>query len=336
MKNIGLKAVYAVTCLLAVWLFFVLPATKPHGLSSPRTVEVLIEPGQSAAEIADEFVRTGLVKSPKTFLWWMSRLGFDRKLKPGRYALHPGSAWRVAHELRDAEPLVLRVTILPGALSNEVASELKEEDGEALLGKALANEANFPEALRVLLSGDVSDRLVFLAPETYEIAPGYGCADRLVKSASRKWWRQHGAEIPEGTTADGLRDDGVLASIIQKEALFDSERPLMAGVFGNRLRKNMPLQSCATIVYAWRLRGVKRTALSYEDLKIESPYNTYSHNGLPPGHIGVPSASSWSAVFNPQQTDKLFFVADKDGRHVFTRTYEEHLAAQRKINGEKR
>ncbi len=336
MKNVGLKAVYAVTCLLAVWLFFALPATKPHGLSSSETVEVLIEPGQSAAEIADEFVRAGLVKRPKTFLWWMARLDFDRKLKPGRYALHPGSAWRVAHELKDAEPLVLKVTILPGALSGDVASELKEEDGGELLQKALANEANFPEPLRMLLSGDVSDRLVFMAPETYEIAPGHGCADRLVKSASGKWWQLHGAEIPEGTTASDLRDDGVLASIIQKEALFDSERPLMAGVFENRLKKDMPLQSCATIVYAWKLRGIKRAALSYEDLKIESPYNTYSHNGLPPGHIGIPSAGSWKAVLNPQKTDKLFFVADKDGHHVFSKTYEEHLAAQRKIGGGKR
>ena len=139
----------------------------------------------------------------------------------------------------------------------------------------------------------------------------------------------------DATSAD-LRDDGVLASIIQKEALFDAERPLMAGVFGNRLKKNMPLQSCATVIYAWRVRGVKRTSLTYDDLKIESPYNTYRHNGLPPGHIGIPSQSSWRAALNPQKTDNLFFVADKDGHHVFSKTYEEHLAAQRRINGSKR
>ena len=335
-KNIDLKIVYAVTCLLAVWLFFLLPAMRPYGLTRPEPVEVLIEPGQSASEVANEFVRVGLVKRPEAFLKWMTRLGFDRRLKPGRYTLHPGSAKQVANELKDAVPLVLEVRILPGALFDEVATALKAENAGTLLREALADAANFPEPLRALLPGKAEDRFLFLTPETYAIAPGEGVARQLVRSASRQWWYLHKDDIPENITSVDLRDDGVLASIIQKEALFDVERPLMAGVFGNRLKKEMPLQSCATVIYAWRIRGVKRTSLTYDDLKVESPYNTYKYNGLPPGHIGIPSRSSWNAALNPQKTEALFFVAGKDGRHVFSKTYEEHLAAQRRINGGKR
>lgn len=335
-KNIDLFLVYIVTCGMAVWLFFLLPTMKPHGLSRPEPVDVLIEPGQSAAEVAAEFVRAGIVKSPEAFLKWMTRLGFDRRLKPGGYSLRPGTARQVAEDLKDANPLLLEICILPGSLFSEIASSLNAENGERLLSEALDEDANFPASLRVLLPEKTEDRFLFLNPDTYAIAPGDSAPKQLVKSASRRWWLLHEKDIPAGATSADLRDGGVLASIIQKEALFDAERPLMAGVFGNRLKKAMPLQSCATVVYAWKQKGVKRASLTYEDLKIESPYNTYLHNGLPPGHIGIPSESSWNAVLNPQKTDKLFFVVNKDGRHIFSKTYNEHLAAQRKINGVKR
>lgn len=335
-KNIDLKIVYGITCLLAVWLFFLLPASKPYGLSRPEPVEVLIEPGQSAAEVSEGFMRAGLVKDSKALLKWMARLDFDRRLKPGCYTLRPGTAKQVAGELRNAVPLVLDVRVLPGAAFEDVASALKARSADELLKEALADEANFPEPLRPLLPGETEDRFLFLTPETYAIAPGDSAARQLVRSASRQWWHLHKDDVPEGATSADLRNGGILASIIQKEALFDAERPLMAGVFGNRLRKDMPMQSCATVVYAWKLRGVKRTSLTYDDLKIESPYNTYRHNGLPPGHIGIPSGNSWRAALNPQKTDNLFFVADKSGCHIFSKTYEEHLAAQRRINGGKR
>lgn len=335
-RNTDLILVYIVTCFMAVWLFFLLPTMKPYGSSRPEPVDVLIEPGQSAPEVAAEFVRAGLVREPKAFLKWMARLDFDRKLRPGRYSLRPGSARQVAMDLKDADPLLLEVRILPGALFGEIVSSLDLENGELLFSEALGEDANFPASLRALLPEKTEDRFLFLNPDTYAITPGETAPRQLVRSASRQWWLLHEGDMPAGVTSADLRDGGVLASIIQKEALYDAERPLMAGVFGNRLKKAMPLQSCATVVYAWKERGVKLTSLTYEDLKIESPYNTYRYNGLPPGHIGVPSKSSWNAALNPQKTDKLFFVAGKDGRHVFSRTYEEHLAAQRKINGANR
>ena len=159
-------------------------------------------------------------------------------------------------------------------------------------------------------------------------------AARLVAVASSVWWKKHGALLPGDADGGGVRSLGILASVVQKEALVDSDRPVIAGVFKNRLDLDMPLQSCATVVYAWRLRDVKKTSVSYEDVKIDSPYNTYIHKGLPPENIGVPGESSWNAALAPADTDMLFFFAKSDGRHVFTKTYKDHLAAQKKAGVE--
>jgi UPF0755 protein len=294
-------------------------------------VELLIVPGQNASEVATEFERLGIVTSAGDFSKWMVRLGIDRRIKPGIYRVHAGRAKDVALEFTRTSPEVLDARILPGALWGEIASSLVREDRERLLTDALNNPENFPERLRQMLPAKASERIVLLAPETYSIPPGDGCADELVRVASATWSEQHAGDIPDVFKSGDLSNAGILASIVQKEALVDSDRPIIAGVFKNRLDMGMPLQSCATVVHAWRLKGVAITSVSFEDLKIDSPFNTYLHKGLPPESIGVPSADSWSAVLKPASTDMLFFVAKTDGSHVFTRTYKDHLAAQRKI-----
>ncbi|MDL2264061.1 endolytic transglycosylase MltG [Synergistaceae bacterium OttesenSCG-928-I11] len=302
-----------------------------------REIEVLIVPGQSAAEVASEFERLGVVKKSKDLAMWMARLGIDRRIRPGIYVIRAGRAKDVAHALAEARPDVLNVRILPGALFGEIAEAFKRKDGDVLFTEALADAENFAPAMRELLPASPEERVALLAPETYAVNPGETCADELVKLASRTWWKQHAEHIPEGVTSKDLRADAILASIVQKEALVDTERPTIAGVFKNRIRQDMPLQSCATVVHAWRLRGRAIRTVSYDDTKIDSPFNTYVHKGLPPEHIGVPSMSSWNAALKPAATDMLFFVAKGDGTHVFTKTYKEHLAAQRKIrNGQLR
>ena len=296
-----------------------------------KEIEVLIVPGQSAAEVAAEFERLGVVKRSKDLAMWMARLGIDRRIRPGIYVIRAGRAKDVANALAQARPNVLSVRILPGALFGEVAEAFKRKDGDVLLSEALDNAENFAPPMRELLPAGAEERVAFLAPETYAVSPGERCADELVKIASRTWWKQHAEYIPEGITSKDLKADAILASIVQKEALVDAERPTIAGVFKNRIRQDMPLQSCATVVHAWRLRGRTIRTVSYDDTKVDSPFNTYVHKGLPPTHIGVPSASSWNAALKPASTDMLFFVAKGDGTHVFTKTYKEHLAAQRKI-----
>lgn len=338
MRKITINARFVPFLLLAAalafsaWGIYTAELREDEPEFAGREIEVLIVPGQSAAEVAAEFERLGVVRQSKDLAMWMARLGIDRRIRPGLYVIRAGRAKDVAYALAEARPDVLNVQVLPGALFGEVAAAFKRENGAALLSEALADAENFAPPMRALLPESAKERVALLAPETYAVSPAETCADELVKLASRTWWKQHADHIPEGVTSGDLKADAILASIVQKEALADAERPTIAGVFKNRLRQNMPLQSCATVVHAWRLQGRTIRTVSYNDTKINSPFNTYVHKGLPPEHIGVPSESSWNAALKPAGTDMLFFVAKGDGTHVFTKTYKEHLAAQRKIS----
>jgi len=118
-----------------------------------------------------------------------------------------------------------------------------------------------------------------------------------------------------------------LASIVEREARAPQERPLIAGVFINRLKKHWYLESCATVEYAL---GAWKPHLTYKDLDVKSPYNTYRHPGLPPGPICNPGAAALEAAAHPAQTDMMFFVSDGQGTHRFSRYYQEHLEVQKK------
>jgi UPF0755 protein len=200
---------------------------------------------------------------------------------------------------------------------------------------ALSDETHFPEPLRKILPENPADRFAFLLPETFVLPPSPSLISSLVRQASSLWWRAFASEA-RGKNAVEMRSLATLASIIEKEIRKEEERPIAAGVFRNRLERKMPLQSCATVIYAWKLQGHILQTLTYEDLKIESPFNTYLHPGLPPGPICVPSRNSWFASFHPEEHDFLYFVADNKGGHVFSRSYKEHLDVQRRIRNESR
>ena len=118
-----------------------------------------------------------------------------------------------------------------------------------------------------------------------------------------------------------------LASIIEREGMLDEERPIISGVFHNRIKINMPLESCATVQF---LLGERKENLTYDDLEISSPYNTYRNGGLPPGPIASPGIKSIMAAVNPADVDYLFFVSNGDGSHTFSVKYEDHIDAKNK------
>ena len=125
-----------------------------------------------------------------------------------------------------------------------------------------------------------------------------------------------------------LRDVVNMASMVELEAVFAEEQPKIAGVFLKRVAIGMPIQSDTTIQY---LLGTQKEVVTFADTKIQSPYNTYQNPGLPPGPIGSPGLTAIKAVLQPEQTDYLYFVAEKDGHHRFTKTYAEHLKAIEEI-----
>jgi UPF0755 protein len=221
--------------------------------------------------------------------------------------------------------------IIPGTRYSTINAALKLPKGDDGLLRALSDKENFPSELHDLLPDDPKDRIVFLLPETYSLAPGNSVGVQTVKRASRLWMERVGKFLPENADKKFTAQRGILASIVEGEAKIEEERPILAGIFLNRIDKWMPLQSCATVIYCWDELGIKKKNLTYKDLEIDSPYNTYRNSGLPPGPISVPSEDSWLSALQPAKTDYLFFFATPEGNHIFSGTYEEHLKKQKEM-----
>lgn len=326
------KILFTVALAAFCFLCFVFPVLYPDIFTSSGTkVEVTVISGMSATAAARSIQEAGAVKSADKLVKWMVKYGIDRSLKPGTYLLAPGDEISVANQLRSAHPTALSVTLIPGVRFGGLLRVLgiSSEDRERLVG-ALGDDANFPPELRELLPDAPTDRIAFLLPETYSLAPGENLAAQLVRRASKLWMERIGAEIEPETNREFLAERAILASIVEGEAKAAEERPILAGIFLSRIEKRMPLQSCATVIFCWDEVGVVKKALTYKDLEIDSPFNTYKYHGMPPGPISVPSEGSWISALRPETTDYLFFFATSDGTHIFSRTYDEHLEKQRR------
>lgn len=304
-------------------------------------VAFTIAPGQGAATIADSLRAAGLLNDTELFLNYLSYYGLDGGLVAGEYRLDPQATIpELAEALGSGRSRTLELSFLPGWRSEEMANYL------AVVAPAQIDAAAFREVVssRRGLSGSYSFLASlpegaslegYLFPDAYTVAPDTTAAvlvdsmlarfDAAVTPAMRQAY---------GTLGLSLRDAVVLASIIEKEAVLDEEKPLMAAVFLNRLAAGMPLQADPTVQYALGYQAATgswwKAPLSAEDLAVASPYNTYLAAGLPPGPISNPGLASLAAVANPAAVDYLFFVVDcaaaTPGAHAFSVTYDEHLA----------
>ena len=318
--------------ILFCFLCFVIPAIYPDMFAySSKKIEVTITGGMSAGQAARALKESGVVRDANKLVKWMIKLEIDRTLRPGTYLIAPGDEISVANQLKAARPVSLNVMIIPGTRYSTINAALKLPKGDDGLLRALSDKENFPSELHDLLPDDPKDRIVFLLPETYSLAPGNSVGVQTVKRASRLWMERVGKFLPENADKKFTAQRGILASIVEGEAKIEEERPILAGIFLNRIDKWMPLQSCATVIYCWDELGIKKKNLTYKDLEIDSPYNTYRNSGLPPGPISVPSEDSWLSALQPAKTDYLFFFATPEGNHIFSRTYEEHLKKQKEM-----
>ena len=318
--------------ILFCFLCFVIPAIYPDMFAySSKKIEVTITGGMSAGQAARALKESGVVRDANKLVKWMIKLEIDRTLRPGTYLIAPGDEISVANQLKAARPVSLNVMIIPGTRYSTINAALKLPKGDDGLLRALSDKENFPSELHDLLPDDPKDRIVFLLPETYSLAPGNSVGVQTVKRASRLWMERVGKFLPENADKKFTAQRGILASIVEGEAKIEEERPILAGIFLNRIDKWMPLQSCATVIYCWDELGIKKKNLTYKDLEIDSPYNTYRNSGLPPGPISVPSEDSWLSALQPTKTDYLFFFATPEGNHIFSGTYEEHLKKQKEM-----
>jgi UPF0755 protein len=163
----------------------------------------------------------------------------------------------------------------------------------------------------------------YLFPDTYRFSPG--TAPKVIIEEMVKNFRKHfGNELAYIDTGFTVHQTVTLASIVETEAQLDAERPLIASVYRNRLKKRMLLQADPTVIYAMKIAGTWNGNIRKDDLRMSSPYNTYARLGLPPGPIASPGLASLRAAANPSESDMLYFVARNDGSHVFARNLDEH------------
>ena len=297
-------------------------------------VFVLLHPGYSTRRIATELKSAGVIQSEEAFVLW-HYLHRKRSLKAGEYLFDkPANIIDIQRRIGHGDVYFHTVVVPEGFTMFDVARAVEA----AGLGSA-------EDFLKVAKSdtGLVSDidpaaqsLEGYLFPETYEFTRMMTMQE--MAAAMVKQFREVARQIgmmadPAGISMPTPHEIVTMASIVEKETAVPEERPTVASVYYNRLEKKIALDADPSIIYAELLAGTYQGALHHDDMRFDSPYNTYRRTGLPPGPIGNPGRSALEAAMHPAQSDYFYFVADAQGHHRFARSIEEHnknVAAYRK------
>lgn len=293
-------------------------------------IRVIIPEGASMRVAAESLEAASLVSTSTGFRVYSRIAGNDRSLKPGTYLMKRGTPWpEIMKALVGGRGLVRSVTIPEGWNLAQIAD---------LVGKALdvppdsVVAAAKDTALLRRLNVPTPTLEGYLFPATYAFPEGTNPAvavSEMVRRFEQEWDPKWDARLTE--LAMTRHDIVALAAIIEEEAKLPQERPIISAVYHNRLRIGMPLQADPTVQYA---RGAHAERVTFKDLEIDSPYNTYRYPGLPPGPISSPGGESLRAALFPANVDYLYFVAYPDGHHEFRRTLDEHNAVRARIRAE--
>ncbi len=320
---LGLLALSLLLGLLGYIIFILFIPAMPD--ARWETKNITISRGASVSSIAALLAEDGVIQHPRAFKYLCSVLGWNRRLRAGHYRFPlPLSTWQALWKLYQGATAFHKVTIAEGLTMARIAGLLQQQAG--------IDSAGFMETCRsreiIKQEGIPAQSLEgYLFPDTYdfewEASPRRAVLAMLANfhaNFDSSWIRA--LEARRLTVHQAV----IMASLVEREAQVDSERVLVAAVFYNRLRLRRPLESCASIEYV--LPRHKNTKLTYRDLEIDSPYNTYRRIGLPPGPICNPGRRSLEAAVFPAKTDYLYFVSRGDGGHIFSRTLKEHIRAK--------
>lgn len=319
--------IVSVLFLLAATAFAALLFVPKHHQGAYR---MKVEKGQGISSVSRQLSENGIVRSRYVLVAAAYLTGIENKLRPGSYKLPTEvSAWQILRRLKNGRPDTVTVRIIEGmrfAQMRRIVNETEDirhdtanmSDTELLKAVDAAMAYPHPEGL--------------FAPDSYEIEAGASDLDIFklayqvqYKNLERAWnGRQHGLSYQ--TPYELL----IMASIIEKETALEKDRGKVASVFANRLKKGMRLQTDPTVIYGMgeRYQGKIRKA----DLRRDTPYNTYTRDGLPPTPIALPGKAALKAAADPDETDFYYFVSkmDKSGESHFSRNLDEHNAAVRK------
>jgi UPF0755 protein len=301
-------------------------AVAACGRPAGPPVRVVVPQGASFRMAADSLAKAGVINAPTLFRLYAKLQGGDRKIRAGTYLLRRGSSWNgVLTALREGKGLMLTVTVPEGFTLSQIVplvARILEVPPDSVI--AAARDTAHLHRLGVptpTLEG-------YLFPDTYMFlprTPARVAVGAMVRRFEQVWRPEWTARLDTlGMTQHQVI---TLASIVEREAKRPDERPVIAGVYRNRLRAGMRLEADPTVQYA---RGIHTNRVLFKDLDVDSPYNTYKHAGLPPGPIASPGAASLRAALYPADVPYKFFVAYPDGRHEFTVNFTQHTEARRK------
>lgn len=309
--------------------------------TNDNSIRFEVANGDSVKKIAAELKELGLIKSEKFFYYFVRKpsllkiffpsdpVSLPIVLKSGIYHLNPGMNYaQIINELSSGQQEYIKVSIPEGKTITQTG-QLMENAGICSLSD-FKDACHDPKLLELYnITGESTEG--FLFPDTYFLTAGMSAKD--VVTLMLDTFFEKTKDIPGFTdlTPEKMYETVILASIVEREYRVEDEAPLIASVFTNRLRQNIGLYSCATIVYILtEIEGRPHPdRILIEDTKIDNPYNTYKWAGLTPGPISNPGLVALKAAANPPKTDYYFFqVADSEqGRHVFTSTFDEHKAS---------
>ncbi len=278
-------------------------------------------------DISNSLAKKRIITNETVFIWAVKLLGYETKIPAGRFTIETAkSNYEIIQELKFGSPQLIKITLYEGWTSKKMISELAEKvqvDKSRL--DHLFNDGYYAKKLGIQAESFEG----FLFPETYYFFEGESPENILLKLVNEYKDTIRDTVLNRSPEMEMTELEIItLASIIEGEALHDSERPVISAVYHNRLNKGMKLQADPTIQYIID-DGPRR--LLNKDLRVDSPYNTYLNNGLPPGPINNPGAASILAAMHPSEDDFLYFVAKGDGYHTFSRTQKEHNRAKKQF-----
>ncbi|MCA9742216.1 endolytic transglycosylase MltG [candidate division KSB1 bacterium] len=301
---------------------------QPQTPATQQAIEVLVPKGSGISQIASILEKNGVVRNASALAMAARLSGYDRQLQAGKFSIPAGkSNLDILRLLRSGQQVHRKITVPEGLTARQVASLLASEvDLDSAKFMQSINDSTIAQQL-----GVPAKRLEgYLFPETYNLP--YGMTEKeIITVMVQQFNSQRPNSFNQKAKQIGLSAQQVitLASIIEGEAMIDSERTVISAVYHNRLRKGMRLQADPTIQYIIP-DGPRR--LLNADLTIDSPYNTYKYAGLPPGPINNPGKKSIEAALSPANVPYLYMVARGDGSHVFSRTLAEHNRAHQAFN----
>jgi len=318
---LGLLLVVALGATAYLWA-----TQRPVPLAAPR-VEFAIAPGSNVRAVAQQLRQAGVDLHTSAFVLMARLSGYDTQLKAGAYEISQGDTpWHILQRLVNGDMRQARLTLPEGWTYQRIRQALREESSlqqtlgdvsDAQLLARLGSQAPSPEGL--------------FHPDTYVFVPGSTDFELLQRAyhaqqnVLQTLWEERAPGLPLKTPFEAL----ILASIIEKETGYADDRARIAGVFINRLRLGMLLQTDPTVIYG--MGDAYQGRLRRRDLQTDTPWNTYTRGGLPPTPIANPGKASLLAALHPQAHDFLYFVARGDGRSKFSRTLAEHNLAVRQF-----